>query len=231
MSPLKLQFHPLVLIPAVVTLVWALMMVAAPLSLPAGSVKDLSGSVGIKDNADQTVGMNAFARWVYDSGDVNCHQKASRSLFINDNEMPYCSRCTGIFFGLAIGSLFSVFIVLELKLWMIVGALAPIGIDGGMQLLGFWESTNPVRVVTGGLAGIMTGIALGFIFSTIETALRDRKRARAARAPPTGVGAAPAGGGPEATAPLPLPDGGSGAAAGPEHAKDDVERRQADKDR
>jgi uncharacterized membrane protein len=97
------KFHPLVLVPYIITLAWSLCMVAAPLSLPAGSVRDLSGSVGIVDNANQTTGMNPFARWVYETGDVNCHQKSSRSYFINSNEMPYCARDVGIFFGMAIG--------------------------------------------------------------------------------------------------------------------------------
>jgi uncharacterized membrane protein len=173
-----LKFHPLVLVPFIITLVWALMMVAAPLSLPAGSVTDLSGAVGTRDNADQTAKMNPFAKWVYDSGDFNCHQKASRSLFINGNEMPYCSRCVGIFFGLAIGTAISLFYIVELRLRYIAAALLPIGIDGGMQMLGFWESTNPVRLATGGLAGALTGMALGYIFFVIGMALKDRRRGR-----------------------------------------------------
>ena len=173
------KFHPLVLIPAIITLAWSLCMVAAPLSLPAGSVEDLSGSVGIVDNANQTAGMNPFARWVYEGGDVNCHQKSSRSFYINGNEMPYCARDVGIFFGMAIGTMFSLYFRVELRLRHIVAGLLPIGIDGGMQLLGFWESINPVRVATGGLAGFVTGLALGYIFYVIECALRDRRIARA----------------------------------------------------
>jgi uncharacterized membrane protein len=191
------RFHPLVLVPFIITMAWALCMVAAPLSLPAGSVKDLSGAVGIVDNANQTAKMNPFAKWVYDSGDFNCHQKASRSLFINGNEMPYCSRCVGIFFGMAIGTMFSLFFVVELRLRYILAALLPIGIDGGMQLLGFWESTNPVRLATGGLAGFITGMALGYIFFVIECVLRDRRRARAEAAL----------GGPGAGSPQPGPQG------------------------
>jgi uncharacterized membrane protein len=173
------KFHPLVLAPVIITLAWSLCMVIAPLSLPAGSVKDLSGSVGIVDNANQTARMSPFARWVYESGDVNCHQRASRSYFINGNEMPYCARDVGIFFGMAAGAIFSLFFIVELKLRYIIAGLVPIGIDGGMQLFGFWESTNPVRLATGGLAGFVTGIALGYIFFVLESALRDRRRAKA----------------------------------------------------
>ncbi len=179
-EPFKVGFHPLVLVPLAITLAWVVVVFAAPMTLPAGSVTDLSGSVGLVDNANQTAKMNPFARWVYESGDVNCHQKAGRSLFINGNEMPYCSRDLGIFAGMMLGCLFGAFVVLDLKLWLIVGGLAPMGLDGVGQLLGFWESTNPMRLITGGLAGFITGIALAFIFVAIEESLRDRRSARAA---------------------------------------------------
>lgn len=175
------RFHPLVLIPFCITLAWVLMMFLAPLSLPAGSVPDLSGSVGRVDNADQTSKMNPLARWVYEGGDVNCHQKASRSLYINGNEMPYCARDVGIFFGMMLGCLFGLYFVLDLKLWYIVGGLAPMAVDGVGQMLGLWESVNPVRLLTGGLAGFITGIAIAFIFYVIEQALEDRRKARAQR--------------------------------------------------
>ena len=192
-SPRK--FHPLVIIPFCITLTWVLMMFLAPLSLPADSVKDLSGVVGRVDNANQTSKMNPFARWVYEGGDVNCHQKASRSLYVNGNEMPYCSRDLGIFFGMMLGCMFGLYIILDLKLWYILGGLVPMGIDGVGQLLGFWESTNPVRLFTGGLAGFITGIALGFIFFAIEQAIEDRRKASAqAKARANGSGAL--GGGP-----------------------------------
>jgi uncharacterized membrane protein len=175
------RFHPLVLIPFCITLAWVLVQFLAPLSLPANSVPDLSGSVGRVDNADKTEKMNGFARWVYEGGDVNCHQKASRSLFVNGNEMPYCSRDLGIFAGMMLGCLFGLYIVLDLKAWYILGGLAPMGVDGVGQLAGLWESTNPVRLLTGGLAGFVTGIALAFIFYIAEEYIRERRRSRARR--------------------------------------------------
>jgi uncharacterized membrane protein len=220
------KFHPLVLIPFTITLAWALVMVAAPLSLPAGSVKDLSGSVGTKDNANQTKDMNAFARSIYDGGDVNCHQKASRSYFINGNEMPYCSRDIGIFFGMAIGCMLSLFIILDLKVWYIIGGLVPIGIDGGMQALGFWESINPVRLATGGLAGLITGIALGYIFFIMGTVLQDRRQSRAMAARRL----APGGPGPAGTESLGGGAGEGGARPGPQDAERDVGEREGRKD-
>jgi uncharacterized membrane protein len=187
------QFHPLVLVPVAITTAWLLIMFLAPLSLPSGSVTDLSGSVGRVDNANQTSKMNPFARWVYEGGDVNCHQKASRSLFINGNEMPYCSRDLGIFFGMMLGTMVGLYIVLDLKVWYIIGGLVPMGIDGVGQLLGYWESTNPVRLLTGGLAGLITGIALGFIFFAVEQAVIDRMKARARAKDSVALGGGPPG--------------------------------------
>ena len=201
------KFHPLVLVPVMITLAWALVNIAAPLSLPEGSVDDLSGSVGIRDNANQTAHMNPFARWVYDSGDVNCHQRASRTMFINGNEMPYCSRCLGIFIGLAAGAIFSLFYILDLKVWYILGALAPMGVDGVGQLFGLWESTNIVRLVTGGLAGFITGIALGYIFFVLEAAATDFRKRRSRDRASAALGGPP---------------------AGAQHAENDVGRKKED---
>jgi uncharacterized membrane protein len=187
------KFHPLVLIPFAITLAWVLIQFLAPLSLPAGSVKDLSGVVGRVDNANQTAKMNPFARWVYEGGDVNCHQKASRSLFINGNEMPYCSRDLGIFIGMMLGCALGLYIVLDLKVWYIIGGLVPMGIDGVGQLVGLWESTNPVRLLTGALAGFITGIALAFIFYVVEEYLRERRKGRAAKGPDGSAGGGPPG--------------------------------------
>ncbi len=221
------RLHPLALVPFCITLAWVLAMFLAPLSLPAGSVSDLSGSVGRVDNANQTSNMNPFARWVYESGDVNCHQKAGRSLYVNGNEMPYCSRDLGIFIGMMLGCLFGSYIVLDLKVWYILGALAPMGVDGVGQMLGLWESTNPVRLLTGGLAGFITGIALAFIFYVIEEYLRERLKKRAAQKAP---GPSPGGG----TAGAEGPEGHVGQKGDEEHSKPDglerVQRAEQDED-
>lgn len=41
--------------------------------------------------------------------------------------------------------------------------LAPIAIDGLTQFLGFRESTNELRIITGSLAGIAIANALGYV--------------------------------------------------------------------
>ena len=133
--------------------------------------------------------LNPFWGFVYAFGDLNCHQKHERSWEINGNQMPVCTRDIGIFIGLFIGAalfglrgvnrwtvrdtFLSVFPdekieTLYLKdrrmvaMLLLIGiGIAPMGIDGFTQLLTGYESTNPVRVVT----GLFSGLVIGWWFS------------------------------------------------------------------
>jgi uncharacterized membrane protein len=168
----KHPFKSIVLIFFVVFFLWVLLQFLAPLSLPSESVTDLSGVVGFSDN-EQTIQNMSFP-WnvVYLSGDRICHQRADRSLFLNGNQLPFCARCTAIWLGLAIGLGFMVFYTLALDgrfLIAIIIALIPIGIDGGGQLVGLWESTNFIRIFTGLPAGIICGVAIGIIIDELCT--------------------------------------------------------------
>ena len=151
---------------------WISLQFLAPLAMSENSVQDLSGLVAVSDN-DYTINNMDFP-WnlVYSAGDRLCHQKAERSFFVNDNQMPFCSRCTAIWLGLAVGLGFMVFYRIELNerfvLAILIG-LIPIGIDGVGQLLGFWESTNAIRVITGLLIGVLCGVAIGVILDEIKT--------------------------------------------------------------
>ena len=156
----------------VLFLLWAILQFLAPIFLPSNSVKDLSGMVGLSDN-EEVIGKMPFPwNFVYSAGDRLCHQKAERSFFINGNEMPFCSRCTAIWLGLAIGLGFIILYTIQLNekfLFVIIIGIVPIGIDGVGQLLGFWESTNLIRLITGLMAGIVCGIAIGLIIDEIKT--------------------------------------------------------------
>ncbi|MEA3458133.1 MAG: DUF2085 domain-containing protein [Candidatus Thermoplasmatota archaeon] len=146
--------------------IWSMLQFLPPLSLPSGSVEDLSGLTGISDNEASINKMSFPWNLVYSAGDRLCHQKAERSFFINDNQMPFCSRCTAIWLGMAIGLGSMIFykILLNEKFLIAIGiGIVPIGIDGVGQLFKFWESTNAIRVITGLLIGIVCGIAIGLI--------------------------------------------------------------------
>lgn len=94
-------------------------------------------------------------------GSAVCHQMAERSFFWGNCQSPLCARCTAIEGGIILGVIF---------LWlagrkdgnrpfspsgMVLAALSflPIAIDGVGSYLGFWQSNNLLRVLTGALAG------------------------------------------------------------------------------
>jgi uncharacterized membrane protein len=124
---------------------------------------------------------------LYWIGDFNCHQKEERSIILNDNQMPYCARDVGMFLGMTAGALLMVWSRPRFSIWetsvsmlpesalkkvkgvmpifffavMFWGAfLVPMMLDGGYQLLTDYESTNPVRIVTGFFGGMALGVML-----------------------------------------------------------------------
>jgi len=159
-------------------LIWILLQFLAPLAVPHSHVDDLSGFVGVSDNEKLLDEMPSPWNSIYGCGDRLCHQKTERSLFINGNQMPFCTRCTAIWLGLAIGLGFMVFYKIELNekfLFLIIIGLVPIGIDGLGQFIGFWESNNIIRIITGLLVGFVCGVAIGLIIDEIRELTQKRK--------------------------------------------------------
>ncbi len=172
---MKRRTHPfqsLFFVFFILYMIWVLLVFLAPLVLPFGTVSDLSGVVGFSDNDDVIRDLSFPWNVVYSIGDKVCHQKSDRSLFFNGNEMPFCTRCTAIWLGLAFGLGFMVLYSIELNekfFFAIIFSFVPLGVDGVGQLLGFWESTNVVRMLTGLPAGIVCGLALGIIFDELRS--------------------------------------------------------------
>ena len=82
-----------------------------------------------------------------------CHQRPERSFFVCGYQFPICARCTGVLIGylcslllLLVGCLIHPLICLLL--------LAPLIVDGGIQLLFNILSNNTRRVITGIVFGI-----------------------------------------------------------------------------
>lgn len=157
----------------IVTLVFVLLMIGAPLLLPVHSIPDLTGSPGIVDNEPAIRSLPAPWNSIYHFGDMWCHQRSDRSFAIHGNQFPVCIRCSGIFLGIPIGILLSSRLKFQTRqnaarmlLIVFIVALLPIMIDGVGQGVGLWESSNPVRFITGLLAGglssavVMKGIDL-----------------------------------------------------------------------
>lgn len=79
----------------------------------------------------------------------HCHQRPERSFRVKNRQFHICARCTGIFTGL-----------LAAPVWvplhpiagpLLVVAVAANALDGGSQLVGWRESTNPLRFLLGAL--------------------------------------------------------------------------------
>lgn len=125
-------------------------MIEEPNSINLGD----HGKVGVPDNFSKISNLKYHAsRLTYTLGDVICHQRASRSLFINGNQMPVCSRCFAIFLSFGLSLLLLSFIKLKLPPYVYLATLLPLFVDGTLQLLTTYESTNLVRIVSGCLAG------------------------------------------------------------------------------
>jgi uncharacterized membrane protein len=163
--------------------IWSLGMIIAPLTLPANSVGDLTPDqekdrwgVGTVDHAEITKDMNPYGKHYYEAGDFNCHTLKERSFLINGNQMPFCARDVGIFFGMAIGLGLALFIRFELKLWWLFGGLVPMGVDWLLNsYLGIYHN-NLTRLGTGGLAGIVITLALGYVVYDISKDAEIKKR-------------------------------------------------------
>ena len=157
------------LILLVASTVWVALSVTAPLLVPSDTLLDLTGTVGMRENDAQFESLSIVPRTIYIIGDLECHQIADRSYFLNGNQMPFCSRDLGLFLGLAFGFGIATFFILQLNpMWLLVG-LVPIGLDGGLQLVTEYESTNSLRLVT----GIVGGAALALVLASFVLAFRE----------------------------------------------------------
>ena len=147
---------------------WLSLLLISPYMIDNGTTGDLSGVVGKYDNKEVIEDMNIIAKSIYYIGDLNCHQLSHRSYSYNDNQMSFCARDTGIFIGLVLGFMYASRKKITLTLPLVIAALLPIGLDGTIQLLTDYESTNPKRLITGLIAGVATGIAIKIIADSLD---------------------------------------------------------------
>jgi uncharacterized membrane protein len=144
-------------------LIALLAIVLSPLSLEQGSVPQLDGRIASVDNWEELQHMPLPQRLVYLIGDVNCHQMADRSYFLNGNQLPVCARDLGILTGLVSGLAAFMLIRAPLRWGLLLLLLVPMAGDGLLQAIGPYESSNAMRTVTGALAGTGLGYGLGMI--------------------------------------------------------------------
>jgi uncharacterized membrane protein len=178
-SKVKPLLHGLITLVIIVLAGWfifrASMIILAPMALPPNSVPDLTGQPVVIDNLEFTSTLSQPWRWIYESGDRSCNEIATRCFHLNGNQFAVCSRCTGRELGMGIGMLLMVFKRFKVKwkfifLLLLIGVL-PMAIDAVPQYLGFWESTNLSRVITGFLFGAATVVIIGTLLHEIENPL------------------------------------------------------------
>ncbi len=157
----------LLLIPAILLLIWVLLLFLAPALMPPNSIYlGNNGKVSVMDNAPYINShiSNPVFRTVYLTGDLMCHQHADRSFFVNGNQMPFCARCTGIFLGLAFGAFVGAFFRVRIGVLFYLIIISLMGVDGFMQLVTSYESTNSIRIVTGMLTGTFTSMVFYYVY-------------------------------------------------------------------
>ena len=154
-------------IPFSLLFIWVLLLFLTPLTeSPHTIYLGNQGKVSMIDNSPY-IKMhihNEIARLVYLSGDFMCHQHADRSLFINGNQMPYCARCTGIFLGLTLGALIGALFRVKISFSLYILSILPLGIDGTVQLLTSYTSSNLIRMITGSLTGAFTSLVFWYVY-------------------------------------------------------------------
>ena len=99
--------------------------------------------------------------WFSFIGRAICHQLHERTFQINETYLPICARDTGIYLGV-LTTLVYLFITKKFKKTMIpnktisfllLTMLCPMMIDGIGSYLGFYETNNAIRLITGILFG------------------------------------------------------------------------------
>jgi uncharacterized membrane protein len=163
---------PAVFVFFLLSFIWLVLVFISPLLVPANTLRDLSGTVGTRDNEDQFANLTLIPKAVYWIGDGECHQIAERSYFINGNQMPFCARDLGLFVGLAFGFGIVTFYRYKVHPLYVLLGLVPLAIDGGLQLVTDYESNNPLRLGT----GIVAGLSLSLLLAHFLLALQEERK-------------------------------------------------------
>jgi len=178
----------------IMTFIWTASLFIAPMTISPNTVTDLDGNASRVDFAGKWNELPLYARVLYYIGDATCHQISERSFYINDNQMPVCARDIAIYMGLLFGFLAAMFIAYTtspsktfmnifpqrlrnffkkgihriLFIILFIGLLfLPLAIDGSLQLLTDYESTNLLRVITGLPLGWAGGYIIGVLVATL----------------------------------------------------------------
>jgi uncharacterized membrane protein len=118
-------------------------------------------------------GAGGIADFLYRAYHLGCHQLPSRSWFICGAKLGVCVRCFSTYLFLIISD--TAFFIRPIREWikrrwflrfvlpLSLGLFFPLLVDGLLQVITPWESTNLLRFATGGLAGAGTALLLGYL--------------------------------------------------------------------
>jgi uncharacterized membrane protein len=91
-----------------------------------------------------------------------CHRRPARTLFFEGVPMPLCSRCAGIFLGVALAAIIGrPLLSIRTWRWLFVGACGLMLADVVTQDLGLHPVWHPTRIATGLLVGY--GMVIGLL--------------------------------------------------------------------
>jgi uncharacterized membrane protein len=133
----------------------------------------------------QASGHSAFALKIYTAFSFVCHQIPERSFHLYGSKFAVCSRCTGIYSGIALATL-AYPLTRSLKstdppslIWLFLAA-APLAIDWSLGYFSIWQNNHASRFGTGFLLG---SVAMFYILpGVIELSYRfSAKRLSATR--------------------------------------------------
>ena len=106
----------------------------------------------------QAAGHPALALKIYKIFSYVCHQIPERSFHLAGYQFAVCSRCTGIYSGLALATL-TYPLVRSLKqtetprlIWLFLAAV-PLFIDWSLGYFSIWQNNHASRFATGALLG------------------------------------------------------------------------------
>ncbi len=111
----------------------------------------------------------------FSSSRVNEAEYADRTGY----KIPVCARDVAIYLSMLIGLLILPFMrKMESdewpSKWLLFAAAVPIGIDGTGQLIGLWESTNLMRLITGAIIGVALPFYILPVLNMLYGAITDK---------------------------------------------------------
>ena len=148
-----------------VVLIWALLIIVAPIA---------------KAN-----GLTGVSTPLYTFYGYICHQIPNRSFHIEGEQFGVCSRCFGVYFGLLFGyAIYPLWRRVDevepiSRIWLFL-SLIPIGVDWSLGVFGIWENTFTSRFITGTILGV--ACATFIVPATVEITRNFTIRSRIKKA-------------------------------------------------